>query len=73
MELTETDILQQLYQLPKKSKSDVLGFDDRLPRISSEYICTAPAYLFNKSIREGIFPADWKKRPELPKLSKERE
>ena len=66
MELTEIDILQQLNQLPNKSKSDVLGFDARLLRISSEYICTALTYLFNQSIREGIFPADWKKARVTP-------
>ena len=64
--ISEGEVFEHLIRLPDKSKTDVLGLNSKLLRLSSKYIHKSLTFLFNHSLKVGIVPDDWKKARVTP-------
>jgi hypothetical protein len=58
--VTEENIKKYLRRLSHTSKSDILGFDSKLLRLSIDIITPSLTILINASMTIGYLPSDWK-------------
>jgi hypothetical protein len=64
--INEQTVKKYLRNLPDKSNLDILCFDAKLLRVSSEIIAKPLTNLFNLSITQCYVPDDWKKARVTP-------
>lgn len=59
-EIKHNNVRELLEKLSDSSSLDILNFDSKLLKIASEEITPVLTYIFNLSIRGGVFCSDWK-------------
>lgn len=65
-DISEDAVLKQLSSLDSKSNIDVLDYDSRLFKEGAEVLVTSLTMLFNKSLKCGRLPSDWKQARVTP-------
>ena len=64
--LLEEDVLAFINKLPSETNVDILGYDSCILKLSSEFICSSLAILFNMSLYNGEITNEWKKARVTP-------
>ena len=57
--ITVDSVEKALISIPNKAKSDLLGFDNKLLRLSADLISPSLTYIFNLSLTSASLPTDW--------------
>ena len=68
--VSECDVRTVISSLNINKSCGPDGISNRMLKMSLSNICEPLAYIFNSSIRAGIFPADWKKANVTPVFKK---